>query len=179
MRRNAVATVLTLLVAVLLVACAAPPKMADPELKAVDLDRFAGRWYVLANVPYFAERDKIGSYVEYVRRADGRIDDLYFFRKKTLNAPLEQWTGIATVLDPPTNARLKASFIWPFSSTFWIAEVDADYQTALLISPDRKLAWIYSRTPTIAQAERERLKASLGALGVDLTTMVDIPQLAM
>ena len=29
----------------------------------VELDRYLGRWYVIANVPYFAERGKVASYV--------------------------------------------------------------------------------------------------------------------
>ena len=32
---------------------------------AVDLQRFMGRWYVIANIPYFAESGYVGSYVEY------------------------------------------------------------------------------------------------------------------
>ena len=51
----------------------------------VDRDRFLGRWYIIANVPYFFERDKVGSYVEYRARDDGRVDDYYFARDDSLN----------------------------------------------------------------------------------------------
>jgi len=163
---------------VLLAACSATPTRPELTLEKVDLDRFSGRWYILANVPYLAERGKVGSYVEYRKRPDGRFDDLYFFRKGKLDAPLKNWQGIATVLDQTTNARLEASFIWPLKSQFLIAYVDSDYQTALIVTPKRDLAWIYSRQPAIETATLNALKARLAKLGVDRSTLVDIPQLA-
>jgi apolipoprotein D and lipocalin family protein len=163
----------------LLAACASTPIAPALTLPNVDLAQFAGRWYVLANVPYFAERGKVGSYVEYQMRPDGRLDDFYFFRKESLQAPIQKWSGIATVLDKENNARMKASFIWPISTEFWVAWVDASYTTALVITPDRKLAWIYARTPTIDPAQRNQLKQQLAAMGVDIATLKDIPQLAM
>jgi apolipoprotein D and lipocalin family protein len=30
----------------------------------VDLDRYAGRWHVIANIPYFAEKGNVGSYFD-------------------------------------------------------------------------------------------------------------------
>jgi apolipoprotein D and lipocalin family protein len=162
----------------LLVACASKPPAPLPTLPKIDLERFAGRWHIHANMPYFPERGKVGSFVEYKLRPDGRIDDLYFFRKETLDAELESWEGIATVLDPATNARLKAQFIWPFSTEFVIAEVDPDYQTALVVTPDRKLAWIYGREPVLPEATRSALEQRLSEIGVDLSTMVRIPQRA-
>ena len=35
----------------------AQPLMLAPQ---VDLDRYAGRWYIIANIPYFAERGNVG-----------------------------------------------------------------------------------------------------------------------
>ena len=52
----------------LLAACSSesPPLTLAPD---VDLSRYAGRWYVITNIPYFAERGNVGAYVEYARRS--------------------------------------------------------------------------------------------------------------
>ena len=76
-------------VAALLIACAAcsgPPPNPNPRAAVplqtvpVDLQRYMGRWYVIANIPYFGERGNVGSYAEWALRPDGRIDDAYVYR---------------------------------------------------------------------------------------------------
>lgn len=72
-----------LLAALALAACATPmPEFGEDEepLKAVDwldVGRYMGRWYVMANIPYFAESGNLAPYVEYSLRDDGLIDDHY------------------------------------------------------------------------------------------------------
>ena len=67
-----IAPILTLLTAILLSGCAT----TKPPLKTVtkvDLGRYMGRWYVIANIPYSLERGKVASYDTYARQADGRM----------------------------------------------------------------------------------------------------------
>lgn len=170
---------LLLMMAALLGACASQRiNLKGHELAAeVDLQRYAGRWYVIANIPYFAERGKVGSYVEYILRDDGRIDDLYFFRRKELDAPVERWDGIAWVIDGTGNAAWKAQFIWPFAFDYLILAVDEDYQWALVGHPDRKLAWVFSRSPQMDEALYQRLLARLAAQGYDPKALQRIAQL--
>ena len=145
---------------------------ALPEIARKDL---LGRWYILANVPYFAEAGKVATRVEYVERSDGRLDDLYYFRR-TLDGPEKRWEGIAWALDE-SGARFKARFIWPFSTEFWIIALQADQQIALIATPDAKLAWIYARSPSIENASYEAALSRLRAFGVDTDQLVRIPQL--
>ena len=83
---------------------------------------------------------------QFVKRDDGRVDDLYYFRKR-LDGPEQHWSGVAWPLDEHA-VRWKARFVWPFSTEFWVVDVDTDYQVALIATPDAKLAWIYARTPS-------------------------------
>ena len=46
----------------------------------VDLERYMGRWYVIANIPYFGERGNVAGRAIYRLRDDGRIDDIYRYR---------------------------------------------------------------------------------------------------
>lgn len=168
---------LWLSIALLLSACAGAPMRTLPEQQPaaqVDRERFLGTWYIIAHVPYFPERGKVATRVEYVQRADGRVDDLYYFRE-TLDGPEQRWEGVAWPLDD-SGARWKARFLWPFSTEFWVVEVDPEYQLALIATPDAKLAWVYARSETIDAARYAAAQARLRAFGVDTTQLVQIPR---
>lgn len=163
--------------ALVLLGCAGSARLtAPPDATALDVERFLGRWYIIAHVPYWAERGKVGSYVEYRARPDGRYDDLYYFRRDALEAPVERWEGVAWILDPPTARRWKARFLWPLSTEFWVLEVDPEYRTALIGTPDRRLAWIYARSPELDPERLAGAKRRLGELGYPVDAMVPIPQ---
>lgn len=156
-----------------LAACAGTREkpVAPPAIQA---EAMLGVWYIQANIPYFAERDKVATRVEYRARPDGRYDDLYYFRR-SLDAPEERWDGVAWTLDA-SGSRWKARFIWPFSTEFWVLELAADGQSALIATPDKELAWIYTRQQHIETAQLESLTQRLASYGVDTSKLVRIPQ---
>jgi apolipoprotein D and lipocalin family protein len=171
------ATLLGALSLWLLTACASMPPQRGPgsrPLPELTREQLLGNWYILANVPYFAERGKVATRVEYVQRSDGRLDDLYYFRRE-LGAAEKRWEGVAWPLDA-SGARWKARFIWPFSSEFWVIDLSADGQIALIATPDAKLAWIYSRRPSIEPARYQVALDTLRQFGVDPDALVPIPQ---
>ncbi|GAC1621360.1 MAG: hypothetical protein NVS9B10_04080 [Nevskia sp.] len=167
----------------LLSACAGVPPNPNPRAAQpltlapkVDLDRFMGRWYVIANIPYFAERGYVGSYVEYSLRKDGDIDDYFFGRKHSFAAELEKKTLKDWVIEGTNNARWKSSPFWPLSFDFLIIDVDADYQTAMIGYPDKKWGWIFARQPMLDDATYAALLAKLDAQGYDTARFRRIPQ---
>ena len=115
----------------------------------VDLERYAGKWYEIARYPTSFERDCVGVTAEYSLRDDGKVDVVNTCRKFTLEAPAEEIEGVARVVDPVTNAKLKVQFFWPFEGDYWIIELDENYQYAVVGSPDRRFLWILSRTPAM------------------------------
>jgi apolipoprotein D and lipocalin family protein len=143
---------------------------------SVDLAKFMGRWYVIANIPYRAEAGKVGSYVEYRPRPDGRMDDLYFFRKKNFDNALTQWSGVAWVIDRQSNARWQAQFIWPFKFDYLILEAASDYSWALVGHPSRDLAWVFAREAMMDEALYQQLRGKLSAMGYDETRVLRVPQ---
>src|SRR5690606_8288274 len=64
--------------ALLLAACASPPKRAAGP--AIDLARYMGTWYVIGHVPYFTDRGHVAARNEYTLRGDGRVGIRYFYR---------------------------------------------------------------------------------------------------
>lgn len=174
-RRRRAAWMGMLVLSILLTACTGTARLREAStLPSVARERMLGNWHIIANVPYFAERDKVATRVEYVQRSDGRVDDLYYFRRAP-DAPEEHWSGVAWPLDDSA-VRWKARFIWPFTTEFWIVGVDANYEVALVATPDAKLGWVYARTAEITPERYQAALAGLRAFGVDTTKMVRVPR---
>lgn len=161
----------------LLAGCATPP--AKPPLKTVahiDLPRFMGDWYVFANIPYALERGKVGTFDRYVLRPDGRIQNSFLFRRGSLDAPLQEWRGIAWVHDKTSNAEWRVQFIWPLRSPFLVIDLDPQYQWAVVGHPSRKLAWVLTRKTTLGAATYRRILARLQEQGYDASLLRQVPQ---
>ncbi len=170
-----------IVVAVLIIAaCASPGARVSPQLEAtptVDLPRFMGTWYVIANVPYFFENDKVATRDEYRLRPDGRIDNDFVFKKR-FGEEDRRWRGISSVVPGSGGARWKVQFVWPFSTVLEVLHIDDDYQGAALATPNRKLAWVFGRNPTMDPARYQALVAKLVERGVDASALQPVPQVA-
>jgi apolipoprotein D and lipocalin family protein len=166
--------------ALVLSSCATSMKSpALPPLKTVpyvDLGRYMGDWYVFANIPYALERGKVGSLDRYAVRPDGRLENIFLFRKGTLDAPLQQWNGVAWVHDKKTNAEWRVQFIWPFRVPYLIIDLDKDYRWAVIGYPSRKLAWVLSRKPALDDATYQGILGRMRGQGYDTAKLVKVPQ---
>lgn len=142
----------------------------------VDLDRYLGRWWVIANVPNFLENGKVGTADVYERRPDGRLTANYVFRRGSLDAPEQEWKGVAWVTKPATNAEWKVQLFWPFSADYHIVELDPDYAWAVVVSRGGKWMWVLARQPTLSEAVYRDILDRIGRQGLDASALVKVPQ---
>ena len=118
---------------------------------SVDLSRYVGTWYEIARIPNRFQKDCVGNVMAtYKIREDGRIDVLNECEPK--GGTIKKAEGIAKIVDPSTNAKLKVSFVSffgyrPFWGDYWILGLGPDYEYAVVGSPDRKYGWILARDP--------------------------------
>jgi apolipoprotein D and lipocalin family protein len=110
----------------------------------VDLSRYMGTWYEIARYPNNFQKECRESTASYTLREDGRVAVVNRCRS---NAGTKEARATAKVVDHTTNAKLKVSFFWPFYGDYWILDLGADYDYAVVGTPDRKYLWILSRTP--------------------------------
>lgn len=141
----------------------APPVAA---VAAVDLERYAGRWYEVAAFPMFFQRNCIAdTTAHYALTPQGEV--AVTNRCRTADG-FDEARGKATVVEGSRNARLKVSFFWPFRSDYWVVGLDPDYRWAVVGNPNRKYLWILSRTQVLAPELLDAaLKAAAGQ-GYDL-----------
>ncbi len=162
----------------LLPACStAPPKPLLKTVEHIDLPRFMGDWYVFAHIPYSLEAGKVGTFDRYALRPDGRIQNSFLFRRGTLDAPLEEWKGVAWVHDKKSNAEWRVQFIWPFRVPFLVIDLDPNYQWAVIGYPSRKLAWVLTRKTMLNEATYRGILKRLQAQGYDPGLLKKVPQL--
>jgi apolipoprotein D and lipocalin family protein len=124
-----------------------------PDLETVpqvDLQRYLGRWYEIASLPQWFQRNCFGVTADYKLREDGDVDVLNRCSKGSLQGPLSEAHGKAWAVDA-SNAKLKVQFFWPFRGDYWIIELGADYDYAVVGSPNRKYLWILSRKPAMEE----------------------------
>jgi apolipoprotein D and lipocalin family protein len=123
-----------------------------PELKTVprvDLGRYVGTWFEIASFPQSFQRGCTATTATYTLRDDGQIEVVNRCRKGSPEGPEKVARGRARVVDPSTNAKLEVSFFGPFWGDYWIVDLGADYEYAVVGHPGRDYLWILGRTPTM------------------------------
>ena len=172
----------TMLIAALALAgcgTTATERLSLPELKtvaSVDLQRYLGTWYDVASFPQSFQEGCTGSTATYALRDDGEIDVINRCRKGSLDGEEDVAEGRARVVDAPTNAKLEVSFFRPFWGDYWVIDLGADYEYAVVGHPSRDYLWILSRTPTIDAAAYEGILERLRAQGYEVDRLVRTPQ---
>ncbi len=149
-----------------------------PTVSAVDLARYAGTWYEIARLPTWFQRHCVDSKAIYTPRADGAIN--VHNECVTDSGGVEQAEGVATVVDTTTNARLTVRFDNFFARLFgssregnyWILELDPEYRTAMVGTPDRRFLWILSRSPQLEEVTYQRLVERAKQLGFPVSDLI-------
>ena len=143
----------------------------------VDLPRYMGDWYVIANIPYFAEKNCYDSIESYALRPDGNIDNWFRCRKGSFEAPLEQKaSAMAKVVDTSSNAVWNVKFFKIISVKYLILDLDPNYQWVVVGHPSRRYGWIMARTKTMDAPLYQRLLGDLAAQGYDPAKFQKVPQ---
>mgnify|MGYP003482003947 CR=1 FL=1 len=141
-----------------------------PTVASVDLARYAGTWYEIARLPMWFQRHCVDSKAVYAVRPDGRVG--VHNECVTDDGGLATADGVATVVDTKTNARLMVVFDNWFARLFgssregnyWILDLDPEYRTVLVGTPDRRYLWILARAPQIDGGEHHAIVVEAHAL---------------
>ncbi len=144
----------------------------------VDLKRYSGKWFEVARLPQWFQRDCASATADYTPKPDGGIRVVNTCIKA--DGTERSITGSAVAVDEAAN-RLKVSFSdsWaarlipiPDEGNYWIIQVTPGYRQALVGTPDRRSLWILSRSPEISRKTLEELKISAKNQGFDIAALV-------
>lgn len=151
-----------------------------PEQKAVhhvELEKFMGRWYVIANIP---TRFEIGAYnatETYTWNEKGQFIEVDFrFRQDAFNGPEKKIPQKGFVFNRETKSEWRIQPFWPLQFVYLIVDVAPDYSDTIIGVPDRGNVWIMARSPQMSEERYQQLVTKIAAFGYDISELKKIPQ---
>jgi apolipoprotein D and lipocalin family protein len=145
-------------------------------VEKVDIERFMGDWYVIANIPTFIEKGAHNAMESYRLEADGTIATTFNFRAGSFDGKAKRYNPRGYVRDRVSNAVWGMQFIWPIKADFRISYLSEDYSQTVIARERRDYVWIMARTPTIPETDYQRLLRFVGEQGYDLAKVQKVPQ---
>jgi apolipoprotein D and lipocalin family protein len=168
-------TALTLTAFALLTGCATPAMPPIKTVEHVDLQRFMGDWYVIANIPTFIEKGAHDPVESYRLEPDGSIATTFTFRAGSFDGPVKTYRPRGWVTDTRSNAVWGMQFVWPIKADYRIVHLSPDYTQTVIGREKRDYVWIMARTPTMPDADYQRIVALLAEQGYDVTKIEKAP----
>lgn len=144
--------------------------------KSVDLNKFMGDWYVIANIPTFIEEGAHNAIETYKKNPDGSIATTFSFNDGSFDGEKKIYNPTGFVLDDKSNAIWEMQFLWPFKSDYRIMYVDKDYKNTIVGRIKRDYVWVMSRNPTINDEEYRKLVKIIKNQNYDVTKLELVPQ---
>jgi apolipoprotein D and lipocalin family protein len=160
---------------ILMIGCS-QSRMPIKTMQSVDLDRFMGDWYVIANIPTFIEKGAHNAIESYRMNDDGTIATTFMFNKDSFTGELKKYTPTGFIKDKKSNAIWGMQFIWPIKADYRIVYVDADYTQTIIGRNARDYVWIMTRSPEIPDAEFNKLVNLVEQQGYDISKIRRVPQ---
>jgi apolipoprotein D and lipocalin family protein len=157
-----------------LTACSSQPPMATVE--QVDLPRFMGDWYVIANIPTFLEKDAYNPVESYALNADGTIATTFTFNAGSFEGEEKVYHPQGFIRNTATNAEWGMQFVWPIKADYRIVYIDEDYQYTVIGRNSRDYVWIMARTAQIPDQTYGELRDFVIDLGYDPELLQKAPQ---
>ena len=152
------------------------PEAGDPTLGAlpagdtverVEVDRYLGAWFEVASIPQGFQARCAATTATYGAVDATTISVRNACRLDTLDGEPVQIDGMATVVDPESNARLEVDFGFG-RAPYWIVDLASapagePYPWAIVSVPGGSSLWILSRTARMPDGRYEALLERLRA----------------
>lgn len=151
--------------------------LPNESVPALDLQRYSGQWHEIARLPMFFQRKCVANVTAtYTVRADGMIGVRNACDRKdgdtraaeAIARPVAGHPGRLQVRFAPDWLGW-APMVW---GDYWVVELDPEYRWAVVGGPDRKYLWILSRTPTMARAQYDAIRARAAQRGYPVDKLV-------
>ena len=166
--------ILSFTIVIILLGCQTMKPIKTVEY--VDLNRFMGDWYVIANIPTFIEKDAYNAIETYRLKEDGTVATTFKFNKGSPDGELKTYHPRGFIRDEASNAVWGMQFIWPFKAEYRIIYLSDDYSTTVIGRSKRDYVWVMAREPKISDEEYASIKKFLQEQGYDLKDLQKVPQ---
>ena len=157
-------------------ACSTGNRKPLPTVDMLDLDRFMGDWYVIANIPTRFERGAHNALESYRLDGEGRVATIFTFNDGSFDGPEKRFEPKGFVRPDSGNAVWGMQFVWPIKAEYRVMYVDPGYRTTIVGRSKRDYVWIMAREPKLPDAELEQLISIAVEAGYDRQAIELVPQ---
>ena len=142
----------------------------------VDIERFMGDWYVIANIPTFIEKGATNAIEAYKLGDKGVIETTFTFYQDSPDGEKKVYRPKGFIYNTETNAEWRMQFLWPFKMPFLIIDLDEEYTYTVIGIPSRKYVWIMARDSGMNDKLYDRILSRLSEIGYDVSLIQKVPQ---
>lgn len=158
----------------LLIQCGSSQEFRQTVPK-VDLNRFMGKWYVIASRPTSFEEGAYNAIEIYTYNQErDQIDIQFTFNKDSLTGPVKSIPQTGYIIDRENNSYWKVSPFWPLKFDYLIIDLESSYQWSVIGVPDQKYIWIMARTPTLPETTYNQILERVKGLGYNVSNLKKI-----
>jgi apolipoprotein D and lipocalin family protein len=155
----------------ILVSCSSQPPLK--KVPSVDIPRFMGNWYVIANIPTIIEEGGTDAVETYVWNEKEKRIDVTFTQR--INSETKKYTQKAFIHDPSGN-EWRIQFFWPLKFAYYVIDLAPDYSYTVIGVPSRKYLWIMAREKSLPVPVYEGILARLKEQQYDTSKILKVPQ---
>lgn len=160
---------------VLLTGCGSVSKPPIDIVDDLDIDRFMGDWYVIANIPTFLEKGAHNAVESYTRGPGNEIETTFRFRKGSFDGPVKVYRPTGFVSDQ-SNAVWGMQFVWPIKAEYLVIFLDEDYGRTIIGRSSRDYVWLMARKPEVSEQEYSEMLSAVERAGYDPDLVQKVPQ---
>ncbi|KAN0025645.1 hypothetical protein ACTFIU_001741 [Dictyostelium citrinum] len=134
-------------------------------------EKYVGKWYEIARLETYFEKDMDQITAEYSINKNGSIKVInsgYNFKKKKR----ESVEGVAYFVSGSDEGMLKVSFFGPFYSGYNVIAIDPDYKYALIAGQTFDYMWILSKEPTIPDEIKNSYLELAKSVGYNINKLI-------
>ena len=145
-----------------------------PVSDNLDLQRFMGRWYVIASIPTPFETQAYNATEDYERLPSGDVATTFSYNKGALDGPFKvsKPTGFVSV---EHDAIWKMQFLWPFKADYRVAFVDEAHKVTIVGREKRDYVWLMARRSDMAEQEYSQYVGQIASYGYDVSKLRRVP----
>jgi len=144
---------------------------------SLDIDRFMGKWYVVAGRTTFVEKGAHNSLEEYTwNKEKNRIDINFTFNKGSFTGKKKSVKQKAWIENKTTNAHWLVQPFWPLKLDYLVLALAPDYEWTIVGVSSQSYVWIMTRDPNPKPKLINKLTKKLDELNYSSKDIELIPQ---
>lgn len=144
----------------------------------VDLQRFMGDWYVIANIPTPFEKGAVNAVENYTWNPEKEIVEVTFtYRKDRPEGKAKKMTQKGFIYNEESKAEWRVQPIWPLKLGYLIIDLADDYSYTVIGVPNRKYLWIMAREPSLTDSLYQSILNGVKKQGYALEKIQKVPQI--